>query len=308
MASGAKILVRRFIWEDLEAVTHIFNEINGIANSEKAYDLQFMKQFLAQPSCNPEENCFLAECDGSIAGFVLIAPEPPISRSVASGGVLKIYRNQGIGRMLLKTAIDHSKQLQLAVLHVETMVDGAAARHILESEGFNEVKSYWQMRWEGDQAPSAELPDGLWLRTFVLNQDEATLTELQNLAFGENWGFSPNTLEEIHARVRLDRCDPEGIIFIIDGDRPAGYNWTLISSNGTASTGFISMTGVHPDYRGRGMGRAVVAAGMEYLHAKGVDGIELEVDSVNPPARELYLKLGFKKIGQTIWYEKRLTE
>ena len=45
---------------------------------------------------------------------------------------------------------------------------------------------------------------------------------------------------------------------------------------------------------------------MEYLKSKGVDGIELEVDSENDPARELYLKLGYQKIGQTVWFEKRL--
>jgi ribosomal protein S18 acetylase RimI-like enzyme len=66
------------------------------------------------------------------------------------------------------------------------------------------------------------------------------------------------------------------------------------------------MTGVHPDYRSMGLGRAVVAAGMEYLKAKEVDGIELEVDSENAPARTMYLSLGFRKIGQTQWYEKRL--
>ena len=40
---------------------------------------------------------------------------------------------------------------------------------------------------------------------------------------------------------------------------------------------------------------------------QGVDGIELEVDAANPSARELYLKLGFKKVGETVWYEKDLT-
>ena len=44
---------------------------------------------------------------------------------------------------------------------------------------------------------------------------------------------------------------------------------------------------------------------MQYLKDQGVDSVELEVDSENTPARELYLKLGFKKVHETLWYEKR---
>jgi ribosomal protein S18 acetylase RimI-like enzyme len=45
---------------------------------------------------------------------------------------------------------------------------------------------------------------------------------------------------------------------------------------------------------------------LEYLRAKGVTGVELEVDAANGPARELYLGLGFRKVAETVWYEARL--
>ncbi|MCH8109140.1 MAG: GNAT family N-acetyltransferase [Chloroflexi bacterium] len=304
MVSDAKI--RTFRWDDLERYTYLFNEINGITTSEKAYDAEFMRQLLSQPSCEPEKNCFLVETQGVVVGFTLVTPEPLIDRAVASGGVLEAYRNQGIGHMLLTAAMEHSRESDVSVMHVEASATGTAAHHVLESEGFYEVKRFWQMRWEGDNLPPVGLPDGFWLRSFNLGEDEEILTDLQNTAFGQNWGFSPNTVEQISARVRLSRSNPEGIIFIVDGDRVSGYNWTLRSFNENNSTGWVAMTGVHPDYRGRGLGKSVVLAGMEYLKSKNVDGIELEVDSENDPARELYLKIGYKKIGQTVWFEKRL--
>ena len=64
------------------------------------------------------------------------------------------------------------------------------------------------------------------------------------------------------------------------------------------------MTGVHPSYRGRGLGRGIVLAGMEHLRAEGAGRIELEVDAGNVPARELYLSIGFRKIAESLWYEK----
>ena len=303
MVSSARI--RRFLWQDLEQFTLLFNEVNGISNTEKAYDADFMLQFLSQPSCQPEENCFLAESGSSLVGFALIHPELPVGRAVASGGVMRSHRGRGIGRRLVKSAIQHARALDAAVLHVQALSSSADARHILDSEGFRPVRTYWQLRWEGDEVPPMGLPPGFSLRPFVLDRDEAALTQLQNAAFGDAWGFCPNTVEEISARVRLRRSEPEGIIFVLDGDRPSGYNWTMRSSNRAGSIGWIAMTGVHPDYRSRGVGRAVVVTGMEYLKAKGVDGIELEVDSSNRHATELYLDLGFKKVNEAVWYERR---
>ena len=79
----------------------------------------------------------------------------------------------------------------------------------------------------------------------------------------------------------------------------------MFIDDGPASSGVIAMTGVHPDYRGRGIGRAVVTAGIAYLVERGASFVELEVDAENTPARELYLKLGFREVGRSVWYEKR---
>ena len=298
--------IRQFRWEDLDEFTSLFNEVNGMTNTEVADDVEYMRQFLSQPSCQPETDCYLAESRGSLVGFALLAPELPIGRAVASGGVKSSHRNLGIGRTLLKACIKHVEAIEVSELHIQVLSDGMAAAHLLLSEGFQVVKDYWVMRWQGHEFPPLELPDGFSIRPFRLDQDEAALTDLQNAAFGEHWGFCPNTVEEISARVRMKRCHPEGIIFVVEGGRPSGYNWTLSTSTEAGSIGWISMTGVHPDYRGRGLGTAVVMAGLEYLNGRNVPQIELEVDSENIPARQLYLKLGFWKVQNRIWYEKRL--
>ena len=304
---ASTVHIRRFRWRDLEEFTRIFNLVNGIAGSEKACDAELMNQLLSQPSCQPEENCFLAESGANLVGFTLISPELPIGRAVASGGVLESHRNQGIGRRLLRTTESRVRALKAAVIHVEALYHAADARHILEAEGFRPVRTYWKMRWDGNEAPPMELPAGFSLRPFVLGRDEKALTELQNAAFRENWGFCPNTIEDIAARVRLKSNDEGAIIFIAGCAGLAGYNWTMRAAGATDSIGWIHMTGVHPDYRGRGLGRTVVVSGMKHLRDKGVGAIELEVDADNAPARDLYLELGFKRFLETVWYEKALS-
>ena len=296
--------IRRFNWNDVPQITKLFNQINGLDHSEKAWDEEYMLQFLSLPSCDPEQHCFLALNDNNPVGFLLVSYEEPIGRAVASGGVIEDYRNRGIGRELVTTAVNHARELGVSVLHVEASSETESADHLLKSEGFHIVKRFWQMQWKGDEAPAVDIPDGFALRFFRLGEDEQALTELQNTAFGENWGFSPNTVEQIAARVRLKASEHEGIILVMDGERAAAYDWTLRSPGAAGSIGWISMTGVHPDYRGKGLGTVVVTAGLNYLKSKGVEVVELEVDSDNVPARELYLKLGFKKLRETTWYER----
>ena len=298
--------IRAFRWDEVEELTLLCNEVNGLTGTPKAYDVELMRQMLSLPNCRPERNCFVAESRDTLVGYALVAPELPIDRAVVSGGILPAHRKQGIGRGLLKRAVEHANGLKAAVVQVAAPGASAGIVHLLESEGFRYIKEYWQMRWDSGEIPTGEGPGRFETRAFVTGQDEELLTELQNAAFRGSWGFCPNTVDEISATVQLKRSDPEGIILLYDEDRPSAYAWTMSASTDVGSIGWIAMAGVHPDYRGRRLGRAVVAAGMAYLKSKGINAIELEVDSENPAGRRLYLGLGFERVGDILWYEKRL--
>ena len=298
--------IRTFRWEDLEEWTRLKNAINSATGTERAFDHELARQFLSQATCEPEQNCLFAEVDRSLVGLAQIAPELPISRCVASGGVLESYRGRGIGRALLSAATDRARAVGASVLHVQVPSDSKAGRCLLESAGFKGVRTYWRMTWYGDKVPAPGLASGFGLRSFRTGLDEEALTDLQNAAFGDSWGFCPNTVDEIRARLRFKTNHPDGIILATDGPRLAAYNWTQRALSGSVSTGWISMTGVHPDYRGRGLGKAIVLAGMEVLTGKGVRSIELEIDEQNARAREIYCSVGFRKSGEMLWYEKRL--
>lgn len=297
---------RSFRWRDLEQWATLFNSINGIGDTEKAWDVELAEQFLSQPSCKPEENCFLAEIAGSPVGFAMVSPELPIGRTVASGGVMEQHCNRGVGRTLLDTAVKRATGLGASVLDIQVSADSPAGRHLLESADFRLVRTYCDMRWEGDEVPSAEPPAGFGVRSFVVSQDEEALTRLQNAAFGDSWGFCPNTVEEIEAKLKFKTSDPEGVIFVTHGERPAGYNWTFRAEGPSGSTGWVAMTGVHPDYRRQGIGRTALLAGMRYLSERGVRTIDLEVDGQNSAAIELYGSTGFRRVRETVWYQRAL--
>ena len=302
------IHIRGFDWSDIEAVADLFNRVGGAVGTEKELDSETVCQTLSVPNVSPETNLRVAVKGDQIIGYHLLSPEPPIDRVVIAGGVLHEFVDSGVKRRLLRDSVDRARTLGARGAHFQTALDAHDDRRLLESEGFERIKEFWQMRWERGELPPLRLGAGFRVKPFELDKDEAALTELQNTAFGENWGFSPNTVEQIEARVRIKTSPPEGIVFIMDGERAAAYNWTQRIQNAYGHIGFVGMTGVHPSYRGRGLGTAIVVSGMEHLLSEGVTAVELEVDAENTPARELYLKLGYRKVHHSVWYELRLDQ
>ena len=66
------------------------------------------------------------------------------------------------------------------------------------------------------------------------------------------------------------------------------------------------MLGILPEHRGKGLGRCALAAGLTYLESRGIEAVDLTVDSENAEACALYDSAGFKIHSTTDWYEKKL--
>jgi ribosomal protein S18 acetylase RimI-like enzyme len=67
------------------------------------------------------------------------------------------------------------------------------------------------------------------------------------------------------------------------------------------------MMGVDPDYRQQEIGRVILLNGLQDLKSRGIDIVELTVDSENPAACSLYESVGFEVYVRTHWYEKLVT-
>ena len=64
------------------------------------------------------------------------------------------------------------------------------------------------------------------------------------------------------------------------------------------------MLGLDPDYRGKGIGKKILLAGLAHLKSRSLQVAELTVDSENKAACALYKSIGFKVQTSSFWYEK----
>jgi len=171
--------------------------------------------------------------------------------------------------------------------------------------GFSPVRTYVEMLWDQDDLPELALPQGYTVRSFQKG-DTSLLTQVQNDAFTGSWGFCPNTEEQIEYRTHMPNTSKAGILFLFEGDVPAGYCWTVMAPVDNGVRGMIGMIGVVPQFRGKGVSRHILQAGMKHLRSAGLSEIGLEVDGNNDPAIRLYTSTGFKKLGERHWFERVL--
>jgi len=296
--------LQAYLPSDLERLNGFINLVQGATESPRASDVAFLGDCLGQPGWNIEDNCQLLIEAESLAGYVHVVPELPIGRIVIDAAVHPDFRRRGFGRRLLAWGLGRGRELGVDLAHVGVGEDAYAASALLEGQGFAPHRLYWELHWEGSM-PEYSLPSGTSLRSFRTG-DESLLAEVQNAAFDGQWGYSPNSVEDVEYKVQMHRVSHSGILFLVAGMETAGFCWTRIDGPPGNQIGVIWMIGVRPEFRRGGMGRAILLAGMGYLIQQGVQAVELSVDGDNEPAREMYLGLGFRKVGGTLWYERGL--
>ena len=105
-----------------------------------------------------------------------------------------------------------------------------------------------------------------------------------------NWA-----LADLENRMRESWFDAQGFLLCLKDDEIIGFCWTKIHHDfvNVAPFGELYVIGVHPDYSGQGIGKAICVEGLIYLRNKGLTSAILYVDEDNEAGKGLYKSLGF---------------
>jgi len=215
--------------------------------------------------------------DGSMAVELVTAPDRRDEGATVAGAIL----------VALLEVLDRrsAAPVRLWAHRASTADDRLASAH-----GFLPERELVQMRRtlpvEGTRPP-------LSVRPFVPGSDERAWLHVNNRAFAghpEQGGWDLGT---IRAREAEPWFDPAGFLLHEEDGRLAASCWTKIHRSATPPLGEIYVIAVDPDFHGRGLGRAMTLAGLDWLTGAGLGTGMLYVDGANATALSLYRSLGF---------------
>ena len=229
------------------------------------------------------DGAFVAELDGRIVG-----------EADASGGWIDLsvepsLRRRGIGTALLQAAEGAATAEPTLLIALQSDPPGAA---FARASGYEKAWEVWLMGIDlPDEIPEPEWPDGVSVRAYGGEEAEAReIKDLLDLAYAEEFHHKPAAFEDWSRFMFEDPMFDAGVWFLAVADGKivgAALNW---------DEGYIKDLVVHPDWRGRGLGKALVYQTFREFKRRGLPRVTLKTDSNNPTdAWRLYERVGMAK-------------
>jgi mycothiol synthase len=205
-------------------------------------------------------------------------------------------RGHGGGRALAQAALADAPADVTAWSHADHPAAAALARHL----GFAATRRLWVMERD---ARHADVPpvEGVTIRGYR-DSDAAEVIRVNAAAFAHH--PEQGSMDEAGLAERMSEpwFDPAGLLVADAGDRLLAFHWTKQHST---DLGEVYVVAVDPDAQGRGLGRAVTAAGLDHLASLGIARIILYVESDNDPAVATYSHLGFRHTSTHVQYARK---
>ncbi|TYP53256.1 GNAT family N-acetyltransferase [Thermosediminibacter litoriperuensis] len=175
-------------------------------------------------------------------------------------------------------------------------------RPYIESFGYGQTHRFLVMKYCGypDVSTQNDISGEIFFET-LSNENKGRFREIHNEAFRGSPNNAVLTWEDMNQMVEASKGCPglKGLCFY--KGRPAGiYDLKLKNE-----IGWIDTIGVHPDFQGLGIGKALLKKSVDILRAAGAGEIRLFVIDINHRAYRLYKKFGFKDEGvRSLWFQK----
>jgi mycothiol synthase len=247
-------------------------------------------------------------------GFGHIWPAPP-DEVRAYIRVRPTAKHRGVAPALLSDLTPRARELvavtgmdPAAIMTLTSWAEDIDAAPFLEARGFTPLRYFLRMRIDLAESPESviTLPEGIELVGYVPDRDDPGLFSAFQDAFAEHWGEAGVEETDWWSENRdapNAGFDP-GLWFVAaDGEEKAGFSISRERDEDGHTTGWVSLVGVRPAWRGRGIGEALLANTLNVFRRRGLPRAALNVDAENMTgALRLYRTVGMEPVPSfTIW-------
>lgn len=315
---------RRFRGESdfgaIAAVIEGCKDADGLVRTTSVNDVAFNYTHLVRS--DPLLDMVFAEVDGCVVGYSRVEWHQQAGgrRSYTLlGYLLPEWRRKGIGRAVLR----HSERRlrEIAATHpqdgarvfsafAEDTAIGAGA--LLRSEGYTQVRRFYQMlRPTLDHLPAAPLPPGTEVRP-ARPEHYRAIWDAEQEAFRSHWGYVPGTEADYRRWLDEPMFQPDLWRIAWDGDQVVGQVRSFINARENTEydrlRGYTEDISVRPQWRRRGLARALIVMSLAALRERGMSEAALGVDTENTTgALRVYESCGFRAVKGSSAYEKPMT-
>jgi mycothiol synthase len=316
--------------DDAEAIADLLNACSMEQTGEPRTTGQKVRASMGIPGLNLETDTRLALEQGPqvagdlgqhVAGYALVQDNPPSPVIYVLAEVHPQHRGKGIGTALCRWVEERGRQAAArpaegsgVALLQRRLSDDAAARELLLGQGYRVVRYNFRMVIEmAGPPPRPMVPGGIAIRPFLREQEGRPLVEAAREAFRDNWGYVQRPFEVEYQRwMHLLDEDPEPDaaqywFVALDAGEIVGFALNRLRAGDDPEGAEITIVGVRPAWRRRGIALALLQHSLAALHQRGTRRVWLEVDAENPTgAVRLYEKAGMGVERRYDYYEKEL--
>ncbi len=242
--------------------------------------------------------------DGQLVGFALVYPRHgSYDAFISPAHRASAFENEVLGwaDVTLRAWMDGEGTQEKAVMTDVDECDVARANCLI-ALGYQPDDTPWiaiNERQIVTDLPDVVLPEGYTIRSAVGEADAAGLAAVHSGAFGSNW-TADLYRDEV---MRKPGYNPtlEHVVVAPDGTFAAFCITWLDSTNGI---GLFEPVGTHKAYQRKGLGRALMAHGLQFMRQRGMQVAQVGSETDNAASNALYRAIGFEPKYSVTSYRK----
>ena len=207
-----------------------------------------------------------------------------------------------IYNMLMKAILNHTKGLDKVSLFVPAVNKKLIG--FIERLNFAIERYSFILVRDDMKIPELNLPQGYEIRPFQPGKDEKTWCDVRNAGFAKLQGSeAPINSETITKMISSDDNIEGGMMILYHKDKPVGIVRGSTDEYEDLPIMNIGPLAIIPKYQGKGLGRILLRASLNFAKERAYNRTILCVNAENERARALYFQEGFKQVEKVICYK-----